>query len=142
VLLNASCLNPTLPEDCCLFFPRFCFSNNFFFRLTSPPPTDLLPPVVKTSLRWARIRSLAKILESIFACMTVTNCCRGNTSCNFLHTTRPCCCATSLWQTNERGPTLSAFKTMSTLQRFPSWYGGSLSKHIPRSMFSAHRENR
>ena len=32
------------------FFPRFCASSNFFFRVESPPPTSF-PPLTSTSFR-------------------------------------------------------------------------------------------
>ena len=35
--LNASCGISTFPNCRIFFFPAFCFSSNFFFRVASPP---------------------------------------------------------------------------------------------------------
>lgn len=49
---NASWLSCTRPTVFALNFPFFCFSNNFFFRLSSPPPT-VFPDLVSTSFLYA-----------------------------------------------------------------------------------------
>ena len=61
-LLNAACERDTFPSACCRFLPFFCFSNNFFFLVWSPPPTTF-PLLMRTSFLYALIRSLAMILE-------------------------------------------------------------------------------
>lgn len=45
---NASWVSSTFPTVLARFFPFFCFSNSFFFRVASPPPT-VFPDFVSTS---------------------------------------------------------------------------------------------